>query len=634
MLTGLLVGVAVTGGSLITYLLDEDATPLERLWMGIPVGLAALGLAGFASASLLGLTPVTVGLSGALAGVPWVLLAHRELRARVWADVVQLGASLRRLILQPRLRDVALVAAFVLAALVLARVFERGAFVRDGAWFTGIDHNIGDLPFHLGIVQGFALGDNFPPEHPELAGTRLTYPFLADFLAALFVAAGTQLHRALLLENLLLGIALLGLLHAWASRLTRDHLAAAITPALVLLNGGLGWWMLVGESEGRPGGLWGLLARLPHDYTILHGGGLRWGNVVITLLVPQRALLLGLPLFLVAWTLWWRALSSPPGSRGDVRRMVGAGLVAGLLPLAHAHSFTVLVSMGACLALLFRRRSWLAFLAVAGLTAAPQIAWLAHGHSLEPGRFLGWQLGWETTDGNVVGFWLRNAGIFIPLLLLALGWRGDRAPVPARLLRFYLPFTLCFLVPNLVRLSPWIWDNVKFLVYWHVASAPLVALLLARLARSRAGLVVGAAALATLTLAGSLDVWRAASGAVERRVFEAEGVEFARLVAASTPPHARVLTAPAYDHPVLLAGRRLVMGYEGHLWSQGLDYSGRKQLVEGLYAGSLALAGYHEADYVVVGPHERRALTVSEELLRSHPVVAVVGPYRLLRIAR
>jgi len=629
-LTAFLVAAALAGGSLSTYLLDEDATPLERLWMGIPLGLAALGLAGFAAASLLGLTPVALVLSGAVAGLPCCLLAHRELRARVWADL----SRLRRAIRQPQLRDVALATIFVLAALVLARVFERGAFVRDGAWFTGIDHNIGDLPFHLGIVQGFALGDNFPPEHPELAGTRLTYPFLADFLAALFVAAGTQLHRALLLENLLLGLALLGLLHRWASRLTRDRLAAAITPALVLLNGGFGWWMLFGESQGRDGGLWGLLARLPHDYTIQHGGDLRWGNVVITLLVPQRAFLLGLPLFLVAWTLWWRALSSPPGSREDLRRMLGAGVVAGLLPLAHAHSFAVLVSMAACLALLFRRRSWLAFLAVAGLTAAPQMAWLAHGHSLQPGRFLDWHLGWEAADGNVLGFWLRNAGLFIPLLLVAVGWRGGRAPVPGRLLRFYLPFTLCFLVPNLLRLSPWIWDNVKFLVYWHVASAPLVALLLVRLARSRAGLVVGTAVLATLTLAGGLDVWRAASGAVERRVFDAEGVEFARVVAATTPPHARILTAPAYDHPVLLAGRRLVMGYEGHLWSQGLDYSGRKQLVERLYAGSLALADRHELEYVVVGPHERRALTLDEGLLLSHPVVGAVGPYRLLRVSR
>ena len=38
--------------------------------------------------------------------------------------------------------------------------------------------------------------------------------------------------------------------------------------------------------------------------------------------------------------------------------------------------------------------------------------------------------------------------------------------VPGPLLRFYLPFTFCFIVPNLVKLAPWGWDNIKVLFYW------------------------------------------------------------------------------------------------------------------------------------------------------------------------
>jgi hypothetical protein len=55
--------------------------------------------------------------------------------------------------------------------------------------------------------------------------------------------------------------------------------------------------------------------------------------------------------------------------------------------------------------------------------------------------------------------------------------------VPKRLLLFYLPFTLCFIIPNFLKMAPWIWDNIKVLYYWWLASAPLVALLLARLWR-------------------------------------------------------------------------------------------------------------------------------------------------------
>src|SRR5205085_7941991 len=50
--------------------------------------------------------------------------------------------------------------------------------------FTGVDTNLGDLPFHIAVVSGFAYGDNFPPQHPEFAGVRLTYPFVVDFVTA------------------------------------------------------------------------------------------------------------------------------------------------------------------------------------------------------------------------------------------------------------------------------------------------------------------------------------------------------------------------------------------------------------------------------------------------------------------
>ncbi len=55
------------------------------------------------------------------------------------------------------------------------------------------------------------------------------------------------------------------------------------------------------------------------------------------------------------------------------------------------------------------------------------------------------------------------------------------------LIIFYIPFLLCFIIPNLVRLAPWDWDNIKILIYWFVGSLPFVALLLARLFESRRG---------------------------------------------------------------------------------------------------------------------------------------------------
>jgi hypothetical protein len=46
-------------------------------------------------------------------------------------------------------------------------------------------------------------------------------------------------------------------------------------------------------------------------------------------------------------------------------------------------------------------------------------------------------------------------------------------------------------------------------------------------------------------------------------------------VSAATAPlpiEARFAAAPEYNHPLVFAGRKLAMGYDGHLYSQGIDY--------------------------------------------------------------
>jgi hypothetical protein len=40
----------------------------------------------------------------------------------------------------------------------------------------------------------------------------------------------------------------------------------------------------------------------------------------------------------------------------------------------------------------------------------------------------------------------------------------------------------------------------------------------------------------------------------------------------SVPPRDRLAVDPRYNHPAILLGRPVVCGYEGHLWSHGLDY--------------------------------------------------------------
>ncbi|MCA1614214.1 MAG: hypothetical protein LC800_08755 [Acidobacteria bacterium] len=244
--------------------------------------------------------------------------------------------------------------------------------------------------------------------------------------------------------------------------------------------------------------------------------------------------------------------------------------------------------------------------------------------------------GWDRGKQNPVWFWLKNTGLFIPLLVAAVAWRGRDAVVPRRLLVFYLPFTLLFLLCNAAKISPWVWDNIKVLFYWYVASVPLVALLLARLWRSGAAARAGVLALvAALTLAGALDVWRVLAETSEQGTFDAGGVAFSELVKRETAPRSLILHAPTYNHPAYLSGRRSLMGYAGHLWSQGIDYTEREREVRRIYAGSPDAQGLldkHGVEYVVVGPLERAGLQVNESYFSRFTKVGETGGYKLYKV--
>jgi hypothetical protein len=622
---------AFVGGTAFTLLFDDDGPLAARLAAGVPIGLAMLGLAGLCSASWFGMGPAALAL--AAAGALWPLpLVASTVEGR------------RRLVsaFRPRTPSLPLAAGLLLLSALLWRVFDRAMFVTPaGAIATGNDHNLGDLPFHLGLIAGFAEGANFPPQHPELSGTRLSYPFLADLVSALLVRAGASVQASLFWPNVLLAVALVVLLYDWSRRLTGDRFAAALTPVLVLFSGGLGWTLLRDDLAAADG-LRALLWNLPRDYTIGGESGLRWGNAVTTLLVPQRSLLLGLPLFVGIATGWWRALVEDQDEGRRRRRMVGAGLATGLLPLSHAHSFALALALGGLLAVAFphprgwapRWRAWAAFFLPALALAVPQLAWSARGSALQATAFVGWHFGWDRGDANPAWFWLYNTGLFIPLLVAALVMHRRWLPPP--LLRFYLPFTLCFAAPNVLRLSPWIWDNVKFLFYWFVASAPLVAIVVARMARGPwPARLAAPVVLLALVLAGALDVWRMSTGRLTHVVFDANAIEFGRAIARATPPGAVIAAWPVHDSPVLLSGRPGLLGYTGHIWSQGLDAGSREQDLESFYAGRLSppdLRARYGVEYAVFGPREMAPSLVNQDTWKDRPAVVAAGPYRLVRL--
>ncbi len=677
----LLLLVVTVGGTVVSYLYDEDANLAARICGGACIGIAALGLVGFIFSCFLGLTNITIVITVLLVGVlPLFLMWTFGRWAVIQRDLKRAERAIRHALTNPSLAEFSYAVFYLAVAVILWRIFQRAMIREPEGIYTGVINNFGDLPFHVSVISGFAFGNNFPPQDPTYAGVPFTYPFLTDFISAVFVRCGADLRQSMFLENFVVALAFVGLVHRWAFEMLRDRLAAVLTPLLVLLNGGFGWIYLRNiDLQKSNEGISAMIQTLPQSFTIIPNTTWRWGNAMSTLLVPQRGFLLGLPLAVIVFTQWWKATNNggtgttgkeetgkPEKGKGkkgsnaieprssqasktfsrqpfsfispSVARMIAAGIVAGLLPLVHAHSFVVVMGVAACIALLqWRWREWITFAVVASIVALPQMWWSTHHSAVDAKKFFEWQFGWDHGGENVVWFWFKNTGLFVPLTIAAILWRkGKEALIPNRLLVFLLPFTLCFIVPNVLKMAPWIWDNIKVLFYWWLALAPLVAALIARLWRQALPLKVVAAALfVCITLAGALDVANIVLRSNQFGIFDASGIQFSEIIKTETPPNALILHAPVHNHPVFLSGRRSLMGYPGHVWTHGLDYGPRESEISRVYAGApdaTAILQKYNVDYVVLGPLERNQLNPNVQFFSKYRLVGDVGGYRLYKI--
>ena len=663
MIASLLLALLVTlSGTVATYLYDEDAPIAARLCAGGALGLAALGLVSFVVASFIGLSGAAIVFSTAICCSPLALLADSATAKQLRQDIERAWNTTRNSVLRPDFQSVGYFLFYAVVTIVLWRVFSRAVIENEAGLSTGLLNNFGDLPFHISVITSFAFGNNFPPEDPTYAGVRFTYPFISDFVSAVFLRCGADLRQSMFIENFILGISFVGLVHRWALVMLRDSLAAIITPLLVLLNGGFGFMMLYNRAITNKGGLFGVLMDLPPSFTVIPETTWRWGNAISALLIPQRGFLMGLPLATIAFTQWWLAttkerradVTSKTRSTGKAkgvqreetpsrfpiasRRMIAAGVAAGLLPLVHAHSFIVVMAMAGCLALIkIRWREWITFFVTASAIAIPQLLWSTMNSAVDASTFFAWEVGWDHGKENPIWFWFKNTGLFIPLIFAAVLVKINDYIVPRRVLLFYLPFTLCFIIPNFVKMAPWIWDNIKVLYYWWLASAPIVALLLAKLWRQgQVQRLVAAVLFVVVTLSGALDVAGIAlRGNDEYQVFSQEGIRFAEVVKEQTQPRSLVIHAPVHNTPVFLTGRRSLMGYPGHIWTHGLEFVRREGEIKRIYLGSpdadLLLRDYG-VEYAVVGPHERSVIPINDAFLSKFQKVGEVGEYTLYKI--
>jgi hypothetical protein len=644
--------IALGAGSAIAYAIPSKlgrgrkALRLEdRVFMSVPLGLAAASILTFLAALVFGLNEITIALTGAVATVGgselWRRPAQRRRLRDEWRDF-------RERARKPRLGTIGAWLVFAALGVMLGWIYWHSLFLQDGNLYVAFGNVWGDWNQHIAQTSSFVYGDNLPPQLNYLSGQKITYPFMTNFLSAILNKSGFDLLWAMKVPGVLLTVSGLGLL----GTLTRLLIGRAIwlVPILFYFSGGLGFINFIDDLMRSHQSLGTFLAHLPHNYTQTFGSvlvpNINWINTIYAYLIPQRAFLFGMPLLLTAASLLYLGLAGR-----NWRLMLSAGMVASLLPLIHTHSLIFLGMFSIPLVFLTRRslagrlrfrwtkpgswlgrgwKLWLAFFGPILAVGVPQVLWLSYG--VQSSRFFRVQYGWTKHTDDLFWFWLKNAGLFIPLILIALRKYRDREPL---LVAFTLSAGFVWVLANLFVFQPWDWDNTKLLVYWFVISLPIVALLLAswadrgKLAKAGVTLIV-----LSLTLAGAADVSRTLQPASYKvLLFDPTGLEIGRAVAERTEPNSVWLTSQLVNNPVsVIGGRRVVLGYTGNLWSYGLPYADREADVRTMYAGGpdadRLLAKYH-VSYVVIGTAETndQGLKVNEPYFGGrYPVWDRFGP--------
>jgi hypothetical protein len=550
--------------------------------------------------------------------VPWTaaLSLGLSLIVLLIAILVSPGQMLTRL---EKIQASGILLAIIFLAFAI-RAFSQVIFVDDGTVKVLSPNNLGDICLHLTHINFLATNPPYWPENPIYVFDKLRYPIGIDILNAELKLIGIGPNTGIIL------VAFLG------SLLTLRALflfGGPFAVAAFLFNGGLAGFMFF---ESWP---WHL-----EDYQ----ADIAWKSVPLALFVTQRGLLYAIPAGLILITHWRRTLDS----QTDRPHLPfwGEWLLYCTMPLFHLHTF-IFLSFLLLWWFLFGNPNWRGHLirlvafslipatffvyCITGFGKTSALAWEpgwtavaeAHEH---------WQKFWwfrQLPDGlQVPTVWLLNFGFVLPLTIALLIYlcfpRGiDVWRTRFRMRQILLPAVAMYILCALVRFAPWDWDNTK-LFFWAYM---LMMVAIWEMFLSRWHPLIRLPVLFLLFFSGMISLIGGLLTDEENGYGIGNQTEWTQVDDAlkGFSPEAVFAVYPTYNHPALVAGHRVVLGFPGHLWSHGLEYRSEEALLNKVMVaepGWEQLCPKLKIDYLFWGRFEQEHYPTSAHSWESYPVVA------------
>jgi len=510
-------------------------------------------------------------------------------------------------------------------------------------------NNLGDLSLHLTYIRHFASGVPLWPDNPIEPFSKLRYPAGVDLFNAVLTLLDVDVIRGLVWVGVLASVATVYALYRWAGN---------FGIAAFLFNGGLASFPFLQTFSFQ-------------DYQ--GANNIAWKSIALSMFVTQRGVLYAFPAALLL-LYQWRARFFPDYDEPALVRSTEAGIadpgngtpvgaarepdrdqrsrlpplpfwvevsLYATMPLYHSHTFIALSVVLAFLFILGDGAVRKATALLVGLAVLPATfcVWITTDY-FHAGSFIKWFPGWVNQPGNDMAmpflkFWLVNFGPWVPLVLFFIGitaltvWKQARGPdfKISATVAFLIPAIAIFLLGYLVKLAPWEWDNIKVIVWAYLIILPFLwsDLIVHWPIALRALVYVALFASGFVTLLGGLTAGKNGFGIADRLELDNVGQVVKKL-----PADARFAGYPIWGHPILLQGRKMVLGYPGHLWTQGFEFAKTNDNLQAMMLGApnwKEIARSFHARYLFWGRDEKTNYAASKRPWERESTLVASGEW-------
>lgn len=588
-----------------------------------------------------------------------------EVRRRRTGEKEKDGDALPMKLLRELKEHPVLVVMVVIYCYMVKVLWHHTLTPADGAYLTG-QATYGDMNLHLGIITSVANQGFFPPEYSLLPGARLSYPFLSDTISSSIYLMGASLKWAYLLPMFVAILQVFAGMYALTLYLLGKRGRSLLAYLLFFLNGGFGicYFITKGFSDPNFTRIFTEFYQTPTNHVTRN---IYWHNIIVDMLIPQRATLFG-------WTILFSILFLLTKARREKRDryFIYAGIMAGGLPLIHTHSFLALgvLCCGFVLIDLRDKRSFgkelpvwgragVVLAALAGLTWVGQkqlsehpldskvlfgiglalvavlLCWIGfYIRNIDKTIWLTWgvflgivlvlalpllfgftfrQTGegfttggfnWSNNTESYLWFCVKNYGIMF-FLLLGILFFGNR-----KQRELVMPAVFLWLICEFIVFQPNVYDNNKLLLvaylYFCIGAADFAcekAEEIQPVWLSRSVVVV----IGFLGIVSAIPTM-GREYVAEYELYSKGYVSAARYIQDNTKPSDLILTATNHNNAITsLAGRSIVCGVPTFLYTHGLDYGQNEADVKTMYENPVerdSLIQKYGVKYIVIGGNE------------------------------